>query len=147
VKFKLAVPRNVLNAHQIDLIEDRLAADLVAAVVENFPNWAARAEAGEISGGEVIIQDTDLTKPIKGLLPGIHVTISLVSYMEGRNFDGLAHSVIGVIKQTQGDDGRFFMKDIKVFVQMSLDRPVVKTGTNEMYSASGDGLSLLEYIG
>jgi hypothetical protein len=37
------------------------------------------------------------------------------------------------------------MNGVRVFVQMTLDQPVVRSGTQEGYSASGDGLSLLEY--
>ncbi len=143
----MAVPKNVLNGRQIDLIEETLARDLLGVVVNNFPNWKARAEAGNISGGEIILQEADMVRPMKGLKPGIHLTISLISFMEGRNFDGLARDTITLIKQTLDDDGQQFMAGVDVFVQMSLDRPVVKSGTSSVYSASGDGLSLLEYLG
>ena len=147
MKFKLAVPGHILTAHQISLVEEEIAAHVLASIVKRFPNWQERANAGNITGGEVILQVTDLTHPIKGLTSGIHVTISLVSYMDGRDFDGLAQDVIDIIKGTQDGNGVRFMKDVSVFVQLTLDRPVVKAGAGKQYSASGDGLSLLEYLG
>ena len=143
----MAVPNNVLTGHQIDLIEEVLAEKLLGVVVKNFPNWKQRSEAGTISGGEIILQETDMVRPMKGLKPGIHLTISLISFMAGRNFDGLAQDTIGLIKETKDEEGRLFMSGINIFVQMTLDRPVVKAGAGTAYSASGDGLSLLEYLG
>lgn len=147
MKFKLAVPDNILTQHQISLIERKLSAGLLAVVAANFPNWKERAASGNISGGEIILQKTDMTEPIAGLQPGIHMTISLISYMQGRDFDGLARGAIALVKQVTDGGGNRFMETVQIFVQMSLDRPVVRLGTNMMYSASGDGLSLLEYIG
>jgi len=147
MKFKMAVPDDVLTGHQIDLIEQALAEGLPGAVAKNFPNWRQRFEAGNISGGEIILQETDMVKPMKGLKPGIHLTISLVSFMEERDFDGLAHDAIMLIKNVKDKDNKPLMATIDVFVQMTLDRPVVKTGTRNAYNASGDGISLLEYLG
>jgi hypothetical protein len=137
----------VLTGHQIDLIEVILADKLLDGVVKNFPDWKQKSEAGIISGGEIILQETDMVRPMKGLKPGIHLTISLISFKKGRNFDGLAQDTIKLIKETKDEEGRLFMSGINVFVQMTLDRPVVKAGANTSYSASGDGLSLLEYLG
>ncbi len=142
----MAVPKNVINGHQISLIEAVLAERLLGVVVKNFPNWKQRSDAGNISGGEIILQETDMVRPMLGLRPGIHVTISLISYQTGRDFDGLARDVIGLIKQTVDEAGKLFMSDVSVFVQMTLDRPVVKAGAGNIYSASGDGLNLLEYL-
>ena len=147
MKFKLAVPEDVLNAHQIGLVEKNIAGGVVEAVAKNFPNWKERAKSGEVSGGEIILQKTDLTEPIKGLKPGVHLTISLVSFMPGRDFDGLAQDVIRLIKGTKDATSNPFMKDISVFAQLTLDCPVVKMGTGNVYVASGSGLSLLEYLG
>ena len=107
MKFKMAVPRDVLTIHQINLIEDILAAGLLGAVVKNFPNWQKRATDGDIAGGEIIIQDADLTKPIKGLKKGIHLTISLVSFKPERDFDGLAQDAISLIKQAKNNEEPF----------------------------------------
>jgi hypothetical protein len=145
MKFKMAVPDNLLTGHQIGLIEKALADHLLEIVVKNFPNWKKRSEDGNIYGGEIILQATDPVRHIKGLRPGIHVTISLISYMEGRDFDGLAKDVIRIIKQVRDDDDILFMTQVGVFVQMSLDRPVVRIGTSKNFSNSGDGVSLLEY--
>lgn len=147
MKFKFAVPNHILTPHQIDLIEKALAVGILGAVVRNFPNWKERVDAGAVFGGEIIIQDTDYTRPITGLRPGIHLTISLVSFMPGRDFDGLANDVIRLVKRTVDEDGNLFMKDIRIFAQMTLDTPVAKKGTNDAYTATGDGLSLLEYEG
>ncbi|MEI7709666.1 MAG: hypothetical protein WCI76_03050 [bacterium] len=147
MKLKLAVPRNVLNAHQIGLLEDNIANGILGVVQRNFPNWRERVAQGNIAGGEIILQDTDMTRPIAGLRPGIHVTVSLISYMPGRNFDGLGNETIDLIKGTRDETGNPFMQGINVFVQMSLDSSVVKRGTNAEYSSSGDGRNLLEYSG
>ncbi len=147
MKFKLAVPNNVLTRHEINLIEARLAEMLLGVVVKNFPDWKERSETQAISGGEIILQEADMVRPMKGLNPGIHLTISLISFKVGRNFDGLAADVIQLIKDTQDND-RFFMSDVNVFVQMTLDCPVVNTGGQGAYSTyavSGNGVSLLEY--
>jgi hypothetical protein len=140
----MAVPRNVLTAHQIHLIEANLAGGLLGAVANNFPNWQQRAVVGDIAGGEIILQDTDMTQPIRGLTPGIHLTISLVSFRPERNFDGLATEAIQLIKQTQDEHG-FFMAKVGVFVQMSLNRLVVRGDTSGFYVPSEQGENLLEY--
>ena len=145
MKFKLAVPRNVLNAHQINLVEENLAGGLLEAVVNNFPNWKERSRTDDISGGEIILQDTDMTKPIKGLSMGIHLTISMVSFMEGRDFDNLAEDVMDLINGTT-DDGEQFMADVKIYTQMSLDMAVVKVDDGS-YQTSASGRNLLEYTG
>jgi hypothetical protein len=147
MKFKLAVPRNVLTAYQIGLIEEVLAEKLLDTVVRSFPNWKERADAQEISGGEIILQDTDMTRPIKGLSPGIHVTISLITYMVGRDFDRLAHDTISLIKKTKDENDQLFMSKVKICVQMCLDRTVVRAGTTSNFTTSGDGTSLLDYLG
>ena len=146
MKFKMAVPNNLLTGHQISLVEGDLGKGLVGIVQKNFPNWQQK-KPGEITGGEVILQLTDMTVPIEGLAPGIHLTISLVSYMDGRDLDGLARDAMALIKQTKDEQGTAFMSSIAVFTQMTLDSPVVKSGTQGVYSASGDGRSLLEYLG
>jgi len=132
MKFKMAVPKDILTGHQIDLIEQVLADGLLGVVARNFPNWQQRSDAGTISGGEIILQETDFTRPIKGLKRGIHLTISLISYMPGRNFDGLAEDTILLIKRTQDGRGTPFMDGVDIFVQMTLDRPVVKAGAEVM---------------
>jgi hypothetical protein len=140
MKFKLAVPTDVLTPNQVDLAEASLAEGLLSAVIKNFPDWKERAETGRISGGEIILQKADWTTPIEGLAPGVHLTISLVSFRPARDFKGLATDVVSLVRKAGG-----FMNGVRVFVQMTLDQPVVRSGTQEGYSASGDGLSLLEY--
>lgn len=148
MKLKLAVPTDVLTKYQIGLIETVLAQKLLSVVAENFPNWRKRAQDGDITGGEIIIQESDMVRPIAGLKPGIHVTISLVSFAADRNFDGLALNVIDLIKCTEDDSGHKFMKKVGIFVQMTLDRPVTKfMEGDQTYIASANGLSLLEYSG
>lgn len=147
MKFKMAVPRNVLTMYQINCIEANLAGGLLGAVANNFPNWQQRTVDGNIAGGEIILQDTNMTQPIKGLTPGIHLTISLVSFKPDRNFDGLASKTIQLIKQTQDEQEGFFMAKVGVFVQMSLNTLVVKDEATGLYKVSPDGENLLEYSG
>jgi hypothetical protein len=148
MKVKIALPDDLLTASQIRLIERFLAVGLLQIVVNNFPNWTERARERDITGGEIILQQTDLTQPIMGLNDGIHLTISLVSFMPDRNFDGLAEDIIERIKQTPDQSGTLFMQKIAIFAQMSLDRPVTKYPTDSHlkgYHADPNGTNLLEY--
>ena len=140
MKVKLAVPSNVLNAHQISLLEKRLSEGLLPLVKESFPNWQDR---NVIYGGEIILQDTDLTKPIAGIKPGIHVTMSLISFMPDRDFDNLASGTGDILDDTQDENGTRFMEGIGIFVQMSLDTLVKKVDAE--YITHPDGRNLLEY--
>ncbi len=143
MKYKLAVPSNVLNGSEIDALEVHLVEGLMPAVRRNFPNWQQRA-AETIGGGEIILQQTDMTRPVHGLKPGIHLTISLISYMPERNFKGLADDVISLIKATTDGDGRAFMANVGVFLQMTMDRPVILNDDGTV-TPSSEGVSLLEF--
>jgi len=144
MKFKIACPTDVLTQHRVSILEQSLADNLLRLIISNFPDWGSRAAAKQITGGEIILQNADWTAPIKGLKPGIHVTVSLVSFKKGRDFDGLGKGIISLLKNCRdGDDP--FMRGVGIFLQMTLDRPVMRPGTGIVYEASGDGLSLLEY--
>lgn len=144
MKVKLAVPEDILNGHQIGITQKHLAKNILSAVGRNFPDWRDRIRAGNINGGEVIVQKTDLTEPIEGLKPGVHLTMSLISYKAGRNYRGLAMDAITEVKLTRDEKGENFMEEIAVYVQMSLDRPVIKNEDGTC-TPSPDGTNLLEY--
>ena len=140
-KMKLAIPENVIDQHKAGLVQRQLGGELLDAVKRNFPNWRRRTE---IWAGEIILQNTDFTQPIKGMKPGIHLTVSLVSFRPERDYYGLAEDLVTIIKETR-DDGVAFMTEVNVFVQLTLDMSVVKDGDGRHYCADPTGKILLEF--
>jgi hypothetical protein len=139
--MKQAVPENVLTQHQARITQHNLSQGLVMAVKKNFPNWRNRTK---IYGGEIILQNVDYTDPIEGMMPGIHLTVSLVSFRPERDYYGLAEDLVTLIKQAE-NAGDFFMTNINVFVQMTLDQAVVKAEDGRHYRADPNGKILLEF--
>ena len=135
-KTKLAVPDNVLTQHQVGVVQTNLGGGLLAAVKKNFPSWCGR---NHIFAGEIILQTADYTVPIDGMYPGLHLTVSLISFSPDRDYVGLARDLVTLIKAAE------FMLGINVFVQMSLDTLVVKDVDDVHYRADPSGKFLLEF--